>query len=218
MFGRLTFKQFFFAVAACLILSLALGELYAATNFLTSSRGPWLAPVIINTLLAAIAWRIAKPIGPARYGAWAYAPAAAVLVVTILAALFSRWLIAGATEGTVFSEYLVFVLWVPIVEEFLFRVGIGGFFRERLGITWGSYFSAILFALVHAHPTLRSWLNLEVGLPVGPLLLGLCCEALYVKTGRILPAILLHAVCNLTVVIFAILDSRWLTWLSLFYH
>jgi membrane protease YdiL (CAAX protease family) len=101
-------------------------------------------------------------------------------------------------------EQMWFVFVVPIVEEIVFRLGIGTVFRRLGGVFFGSWFSAFLFAFVHSQPTLQDVAILQVGLPLGPFLLGLICEALLVSSGRIWPAILFHAACNATVVVFAI--------------
>lgn len=232
--ARLRYSTLFGAIVFCLVLSLMLGELYTIASHAFSGP-PWLAPLLINTLLASVvAWRIwdgkvPRP-GVVKFGrrgtlaTWlarpwwrAYIPALAVLVLSIVVAATSRITYSGFESRALTSSQFLFVLWVPVIEELLFRVGIGAFFRRYVGVFWGAYFSAILFAVVHTQPTLASMLNGHIGAPLGPLLLGIATEFLYIWTGRILPAMVLHAVCNLTVVIFAVIDGRWLDWLGAFY-
>ena len=81
-----------------------------------------------------------------------------------------------------------------------------------MGSSWASYFSVFVFSFVHSMPTLLRISLLEVGVPLGPLLLGGICEILYQKTGRLLPCILFHAICNFSVVLYSMIDPRWLSW------
>jgi membrane protease YdiL (CAAX protease family) len=98
------------------------------------------------------------------------------------------------------------------VEEIVFRFAIGGIARQRLGDFWGAYGSALVFAMAHGS---GAWNQLSM--PLGPLLLALCCEWLYVTTGRLKAAMALHAACNASGWIFATLDKRWLSWLEALY-
>lgn len=115
------------------------------------------------------------------------------------------------------GTHLMWILWVPMVEELVFRVGIGRWLRSWLGIFWGAWFGSVLFSLVHAAPTFSNLMAGQIGLPFGPFLLGLCCELLYMVSGRVWSIVALHAACNTTVVIFALGDDRWLQWLDFLY-
>jgi membrane protease YdiL (CAAX protease family) len=113
---------------------------------------------------------------------------------------------------------IAWILWIPVVEEIVFRVGVGNFFRKLGSISLGSYFSAIVFALVHSSLSLKNLFSLNFFLPLGPLLLGLIAEFLYLKSDKkVFPIIAFHASCNLSVVVFSMFDARWLTWLRLLY-
>ncbi len=57
----------------------------------------------------------------------------------------------------------------------------------------------------------------QLAVPLGPLLLGLACEGLYLISGRLTAAVALHAACNASGWIFAALDERWLDWLQHLY-
>jgi membrane protease YdiL (CAAX protease family) len=108
-------------------------------------------------------------------------------------------------------------LWIPWAEELVFRLGATRLLTKFGGLLWGSYFAVILFSMVHTLPTISRLAAGEVGLAIPPLLLGIGCQILYVFSGRIGPAIALHAACNGTIILFTWLDGRWLNWLDFFY-
>ncbi len=93
--------------------------------------------------------------------------------------------------------------WVPIVEEVVFRKGVGPWLRRYSDSIWlGSYFSILLFSFLHVSPTVSRIFEGRLGLPLGPLLLGVSCELLYILTGRLAPCVVLHSVCNVVAVFF----------------
>jgi membrane protease YdiL (CAAX protease family) len=145
-----------------------------------------------------------------------FAPAFLVVIVTVLAATASRFF--GTSESRDISGFQVaWITWIPVVEEVVFRVGLGNFLRRRLHFWLGTYFSILAFSVVHSLPTLDRVANLEISAPLGPMVLAVFCELIYVYSGKINPAIALHSACNATVVIFSLLDARWLDWLGLLY-
>ncbi len=171
--------------------------------------GPgWVAALILHVPAAILVYRWQRPV---LRPSWQDALPAVVIVAGAAAlAAFSRVLGGGDVPPPALGwQQLAFILLIPPIEELVFRVGIGTVFRQRGGPLWGAWFSAIVFALAHTGPSL--------GLPLGPFLLGLACEALYIRSGRLAPAVLFHAACNATVVIFALGDARWLQWLRLLY-
>lgn len=97
---------------------------------------------------------------------------------------------------------LAALIWVPVVEEWVFRKGVGSWLRQYSGsVFWGSYLSVLLFSFLHASPTLSHLLEGRIGFPLGPLLLGAACEFLYVSTGKLGPGIFFHAICNGVVIL-----------------
>jgi membrane protease YdiL (CAAX protease family) len=106
---------------------------------------------------------------------------------------------------------------IPIAEEILFRGVIGSLMRRRYGVVLGIYFSAICFAFLHSMPTMMSWQSFQVGLPLGPLLLGLICEVMVYFRGSLWIAMIFHGVANGSVLVFEVFDSRWLKWLGFLY-
>ncbi len=220
---RLGVREGVALVALTIGIAILFGEAYASAA--TLIHPPWLAALGVNLLLGIVVatWRLKQ--GANRLflpvaARW-YAPAATVLLLCLLVAWTSRYVLKPSDAvspspdlGTVPWAWLV---WVPIAEEVVFRAGIGQSLRLQAPRMWAAWFSAAIFALVHAHPTLAHVIAGEVGLATGPFLLALCCEALVAWSGSILPAILLHAACNATVVVFQTVDERWLRWLDFLY-
>jgi membrane protease YdiL (CAAX protease family) len=184
---------------------------------------PWFAAATIHSLIASFVaayWWLhdRKVFTP---GTWqSYLPATFVLGASAAVALLSR-VLGGVTINAVSDSNThptwAAVIWVPLVEELVFRAGIGAVYRRLSQPIWAAWFAALVFALVHANPTWSNLIHGQVGLALGAFLLGLCCEYLMIKTGRILPCIAFHSACNATVMIFGILDKRWLDWLAPLY-
>ena len=145
--------------------------------------------------------------------------ALSILLVTSGAALISRYGFPSNDIPTSQRSWMwTSILLVPVVEELVFRRGIGTFFRKNFGLFWGSYFSVFVFTFIHSMPTLERLLSGEVGLPLGVILLGIVCEFLYISSGGcILGCILFHMACNATPALFILIDERWLDWLNAIY-
>lgn len=226
-------KPFIKLIAIFLVLSLCLGSIYR--YFSTWLQPAWLSVCLINTILALFIFiRPQKQPGElpswlqrfSGFGPKRYLIPSAVIIIGATALSLTSYIIGGTPEGettgptftTLSYQSLAAVLWVPVVEEIVFRRGFGQAFRSWAGEGWGLYFSAVFFAVAHAQPTFHFVLNEGIGLALGPLMLGLCVEILYTVSGyRLWPCILLHASCNLTPVIFYTLDPRWMEWLSMLY-
>ena len=205
------------------MIALCLATVYQAYGLI---RPFWLIPGIINTALT-LGLFFHKPtrnlflgqylrLGPARY----FIPSAIILSLCLLAIYLSR--LHGTvptTKSSPWNPYLLAtVFWIPIVEESIFRVLIGGYFRRYLGgLMIGSYFSAVTFALCHAMPKIADIMSFTIAVPIGTFFLGLACEALLIKSGSLWPPTVLHGTCNLTGILFLNFDSRWLHWLKPLY-
>jgi len=214
-----------------LFIALIFGEIYE-TALAAFSAEPFIVLASVNTLAAAFVLRWLHKNGKLKkadlhapykvllflekYPRVVYLPSLVVVFFILLCLCISSF-IGGAVASEVPWVMWLTVLWVPVIEEVLFRAGISRFLRKIGGHMWGGYFSAILFALVHTIPSAQNFANFNVGIPLGPLFLGLACEALYICRGKILPVIMLHMVCNLSVLVFTYLDTRWFTWLRYFY-
>lgn len=201
-------------ISFCLLILLGwiLGIFY---GLLAELQAPgWFSIALCNTGAALIIWRSRAKLCPAARwrrlsSLW---PAGLVLLGSTAAACLSRVLIEGAPAVRLDGDLrlVAFIIWIPCVEEIVFRLGLGGLARQRLGILWGAYTAALVFALAHGSGPYPS-------VPLGPLFLGLACEWLYVSSGQLSGAIALHAACNASAWIFAALDDRWLGWLRMLY-
>lgn len=225
-------------IALSLLTAVALAEVYEHVTVMAGkSWPPWVYALSVNSLLAlvvagiwarqrrlAILFSFSNPLPSHDSLNWLaqrptrpYLPAAGIISGVLLLVAISRILGGPVQAGDASAFPWAWITWVPLVEELVFRVGIGSAFRQQGGVLWGSWFSAITFALVHGAPTLNKVATLSIGLPLGPFLLGLLCEALFVATGRIWPLILLHAACNASAPLFLQGDQRWLEWLRFLY-
>jgi membrane protease YdiL (CAAX protease family) len=202
-----------FPIVVLILLGWALALFY---GFLARNLSPgWVFIGLFHSVVAVALWRLGASLRiPVRWGLKAYAPALMILGGSFGVAWLTRIIISRPPpiDPALDPNLLGFVLWIPIVEELVFRYGIGGWARQRLGAFWGAYASALVFSLAHGS---GDWNHLSM--PLGPLLLGLCCEWLYVASGRITAAMALHAACNASGWIFAAFDERWLDWLQALY-
>lgn len=215
--------------------AVALAEILSLCSRLVSP--PWLAAVIIHTFLATLVllWHFSKdrhckilafeskpqvallsrsPFAKLPFGI--YAPAASVLLGAMLLVSISRQF-GSPSHAETPVIHLAWVIWVPIVEEVVYRGGVMVLLLQRISLPWAAWFSAVLFALVHSQPTIAALSKFEFGIPLGPFLLGLATAAIFGLSNRLLPAIALHAACNMTAQVFAIGDDRWLDWLHYLY-
>lgn len=142
-----------------------------------------------------------------------------------LGVIIGTWLLVLLTSneyplviGTLGSKQLSSIFWVPIVEELTFRVGLG-FILLRLGgsIIWASYFSILIFTVMHGLPSYEDFLSGNIGFFLGPFVLAVFCEAIYRLSHKIIPCIFLHSACNSSAVIFSWGGGYWLEKLSYLY-
>lgn len=127
-----------------------------------------------------------------------------VLMISLCAGSLSS---SGEWQSLELSPYLLSVVFVPIAEELVFRVGLWGWLGPVPNGT-RIYLTSASFAILHTASS--PW-------PIGPLLLGIINQVILLRGGGLITAILLHMACNATVVIFLALDPRWLDWLRVFY-
>lgn len=214
---RIAAKRYYpVALLLTLAIPITLAYLYNALPLQT-----WLAAAIANSvislLLLAYYRRHLSMLFLSRHNLRFYLPSLAVLLFCALAILGASFY-ARPLRGTVPAHHYLWLIWIPIVEEIVFRLGIGSWLRSLAGNFWGSYCSALCFALAH---TLPSWERIsagEVGIPVGPLLLGAICEFIFVRSRSLMPCIVFHVVCNASVPLFLYFDQRWFVWLSLLFQ
>lgn len=183
----------------------------------------WLSAALLNTVISiALLAKYHRHL-IFRTNLYFYLPAAIILLACVIAVLISsRFPSSTQADGLTLAaiplpQYL-FVLWIPLIEEIVFRFGLGRWFRLTIGNLWGGYCAAICFSYTHSFPTFAKIIAGDIGIVLSPLLLGLACEYLFVKSKSILPGIALHIACNATVLLFLLFDQRWFTWLKIFYN
>jgi membrane protease YdiL (CAAX protease family) len=215
---RLAPAQAIVATVFSVCVTIVLGESYQCASQALSPE--WLAAGAVNSFLAALAfaylWHKDRDLLSPGVRL-AYVPALIVLCGSMLLAKLTA---NGDTMPVDEKQTLYFVAsfaWVPIIEELVFRGGIGRMLRPKIGPLWAAWFSALIFTMVHGTPTLERALNGQVGFALGAFLLGICCEALLYFSGSLLPGIAFHAACNATVMIFGVINPRWLDWLGPLY-
>jgi membrane protease YdiL (CAAX protease family) len=179
-----------------------------------ASLAPWVKIAIVNTLIAGVVlWRCKVPPRASssdvrmRLAAWGIP--ALVLLGTLLLIVFA----SSAARDCSYEwwEAIGLIIWVPVVEEIIFRRALLTWLGQRLPGFWSLYLSALLFAM--SHPTTPWYIP-----ALGPFLLGMVAGWSYQVTQRLLSPILLHSVCNGSAILFACYSPSWLDRLSWLYQ
>jgi membrane protease YdiL (CAAX protease family) len=164
---------------------------------------PWLSPLIIHTVLCLILIAATKRSFIHAPQEWALLPPNQVWAVVplLVVGAFCGWLFFSAQEpfhAIPIWRLMAFCLWVPIVEEILFRGYFSHAFRTKMGIGIGTYMSALLFSFIHSDASIEGIVTGAAGITLGPLFLALSAEAIYAISKRLEYAIILHGLCNLS--------------------
>ena len=215
---RLAPAQAIVVTVLCILVAVVLGETYQCASQVISPD--WLAAGCVNSLLAigALTHLWLKDRGLLSPSVrLAYVPALFILCGSMLLAKLTAQGGTAYVDDKQWVYFLASFLWIPPIEELVFRGGIGRILRPKIGPLWGAWFSAIIFTMAHGTPTAQRIINGQVGFALGAFLLGICCEGLLYLTGSLLPGIALHAACNATVMIFGVINPRWLDWLGPLY-
>jgi len=213
-------RRFILLISYTLLLALALGSLYQFIEhrFLLTD---WIAAAWVNAVLAVVVvsmlsrnelWQACR-INQSRL-ILALAPAVFWMGGAFFLTRLPGALPAPQMSGDIGQQLVALVMFIPFVEELVFRVGLGGFLRRIGGNLWGGYFSAVLFSLAHSFPTWERLMGGQSGLVLGPLVLGIFLEWLWIKTGNFWAIWLFHAAANSTIFIFGRWDTRWFQWLD----
>lgn len=206
-------------ITSAVLIVIALGEAY--TRWVPLSGLPaWAALLMFHSVLSFVILGLMP--GLRTYLRMTVAtlfflvPALLVLCGSYI--LASVWPQPGPQMQDTLGFYVASILLVPIAEEVVFRGGISRVL-ERIGgePNWSIYLSALVFSVAHSLPSIDNIIHLKIGAPLGPFLLGICCEYLTRRSGSLLPAIAFHCACNATVLIFNLLAPGWLQKLSLLY-
>lgn len=202
------------ALALTIIIPVFLAYLYLALPLPV-----WLAAAVVNSFIAILLliFCYRQIFSGLSTGFGCYLPALLILFLCFLAILLSS-LYGIPVRGEVPNRQYLLVLWIPVVEEIVFRLGVGRWLRATGGNFLGVYCSAICFSLAHALPTWERIISGKVGIFVGAFFLGLVCEYLYMRNKSLLPGIAFHIACNCSVPIFIYFDQRWLDWLHVLYQ
>lgn len=100
--------------------------------------------------------------------------------------VFVRFSAAGPWTKAGIAAMAVFLM--PAVEEWVFRERLQGWLVRKAGIRRGVALTAGIFAVLHVSPTAI--------LPIAVLAVGLSLAR--IRTGRLLPCIVMHALYNAT--------------------
>lgn len=184
----------------------------------TMSSSPWIAIAALHTLIAALLLMRRVPsaaVAPRSPWLWILGPAGLILGGSILLGLLfgPRTLPSFEVKAEDLWLGAATVLWVPLVEELVYRRGLGRWLQARCGTWYGIYLASLIFALAHG----VSFAGFLPTPPLGPFLLALSCELIYRRSGSLWGAIAFHGACNASALIFFWLDPRWLEWLRWLY-
>ncbi len=239
------FRNYLTAATKVIVVAVLLGESFSAGTRLlreipaisawhSSMITPIIAPLFVHAIIVSLAWILARQpdlrlVGPGG--------TRKSVVIAILTA-GPGWLTLAATAATATAIWippalpgqplvepptafwwLGTVLLAPTLEELVYRGLVSPRLRDDCGNLAGSYFAAVLFAWVHTGPTLAGILaGHPGGVPLGPLLLALIADWLYLEFRSIWVPVAFHAACNATPAVFGALDPRWLRWLGELYQ
>lgn len=140
----------------------------------------WIAVFILFTLALC---RIVLP------GIWAYASSALDVEATPL---------GNAPDESIWQMILFGVILAPVFEELLFRKDIFSLLKIRFSLSWTVGLSAFLFAAIHGY-SMEGF--------VSCLIAGGLFAILMARTGKLLPCVIAHMLCNLESFYYNITES-----------
>ena len=205
-------------ILMAIAITIALGEAYALWIPL-SGLPAWAGLLMFHTIMSAALMTFL----PALRNTLKMTLTSTIYLIPAAVVLIGSYLLAvlipqpGVQHHDSLGYYVASISLVPIVEEIVFRGGIARVLDRATTSGWSLYLSALVFSVAHTIPSLNRITHLEIGAPLGPFLLGLCCEVLARRSGSLLPAIAFHCACNATVLIFNLWSPGWLYRLSLLY-
>jgi membrane protease YdiL (CAAX protease family) len=112
-------------------------------------------------------------------GIWAYASSA----LGVEAAP-----VGNAPDESIWQMILFGVLLAPVLEELLFRKDIFSLLNMRFPLSWSVGLSAFLFAAIHGYSAEGF---------VSCLIAGILFAVLMARTGKLMPCVIAHILCNL---------------------
>ena len=212
----LVFKKPVLYLIFFLSLSLFIRFLYTGVSYLLPYE-PVIDVAIANTLLAIFALKNLT-LGNSEKTVKSIIPSLFIILASFGISFVSKQFGAEHTEFVLdVSTILITCLWVPIVEELVYRKLFASFLADKQHILWSCYLSGLFFSMNHSLLNVSDFPINMISIPVGPFLLGAICQYLVLYSGSIFAGICFHIACNLTVYIFLYNDNRWLEWLSYLY-
>lgn len=205
-------------ITTAVLITVALGEAYARWIPL-SGLPAWAALLMFHTIMSMILLGLT----PALRNALKMTASTFFYVIPALVVLVGSYLLAvlwpqpGFQIRDGLGFYVASITLVPVAEEIVFRGGIARIFERMGGGRWAIYISALVFSVAHSIPSIHHITHMQIGAPLGPFLLGICCEILMRRSGSLIPGIAFHCACNATVLIFNLWSPGWLTKLSILY-
>lgn len=106
--------------------------------------------------------------------------------------------VGNAQGEPLWEMILVGVILSPLLEELLFRKDIFSLLTMRFSVAWSVGLSALFFAVVHGYSAAGF---------VSCLIAGCMFAILMARTGKLLPCIVAHALCNLEAVYYNLTET-----------
>ncbi|MFK7872049.1 MAG: CPBP family glutamic-type intramembrane protease [Oligoflexales bacterium] len=170
------------AVCGCLCFSVFLAELYQfGVDFFYVL--PWQSALVFHAFLVFILFFLEKNSSIQR-------------VTLKLCGVFA--VLHSLSHLFNLSIPLWMLTWIPLVEEWVFRRGLGGALQVYLKKDEHViYLQAMTFSFLHSWPTFDRISVLEIGLVPGAFFLGLVTGFIFQKTRSLLAVVGLHSAGNL---------------------
>ena len=133
---------------------------------------PYIDVAIANSFLALFALKgfsfkrqvnLSKSIGPAFL----------IVVVSFAASKFSQTLSPELNKSVLdYKVILITCLWIPVVEELVYRRLFSRFLVDKNYLIWSCYLSALFFSINHSLLNPNDFPINIISLPVGPFFIG----------------------------------------------
>lgn len=197
-------------------IAVGLGELYKI--FINAlGAAPWVGVISAHAMLSVFLYILSSGVRDALSSSGialrAWLPSVVVVVGAFALAFTSTQ--RGPSYAFTGSKEILYVVAtltvIPIFEEIVFRGGVTPILYRFAGPLWSIWFSALVFSIAHSHPTWTRVVELKIGFVLGPFLLGICCDMIVRRWGKLWPAIAFHSACNATVYIFSTFNPSWLS-------
>ena len=117
------------------------------------------------------------------------------MVVSFAASKFSQTLSPELNKSILdYKVILITCLWIPVVEELVYRRLFSRFLVDKNYLIWSCYLSALFFSINHSLLNANDFPINIISLPLGPFLLGAICQLLVLYSGSIISAVFFHIV------------------------